>query len=692
MKKRKLIFLASLTLGLFCTWLLVSATPSSPGDYYRFEWDSAFDKTYNESATYQPVAWLYNQSNNVVSGATVSYAYFDVDANEAAISSGTATDNGDGSYTAGIINMASTYNDKHVRVDFTVTVGAYTLTHTRTVFGGSHDPAEGAVWKFEILNTSLGPSIDSGQTHNLYMRLYGDGATPIRNNQRDPSVSVDGGGDETITYLEDGMYNVTLSSLAVGEHHIAISTTFDMDGKRDPSTARKDLYIESVSGQGDEQAPVVLDMEVSPVHPTSDGNVSIIGKAFDNVGLSSVVLYYSLNSETWNTISMTASDGYTYSAEIDSSEYYPEDALRYYINATDAAGNSYITSTVADFVAPPRTGEINSTRSYLNHQVFWFGKTRQSGNVMEGGDTAHDGTYGDADDDGVLYLWVGGGAIHDAFMDMSTIKLYTLALNERGEMMSNKTITAWLQANTSQSAGTKNRAKNMTWVDEGYYNVSWQGAYDFDGSSTVTWTDDSKAIWGAYESGRTYSIYVDFTQDGVADENITFLAYNLGDTFWYDNDAADKDPKGGGGGSHADFEKGTCGRASCHIMGGSSRTADRPTCPDCHGVSKEANGGTWPIAGTTSAVDDILYGNSTGHPRKGSVQLAYNCTNSACHNVAFGSGPPNDVTIPGYSAGTQLDATTDATYQNPSQCASCHTFVNSTIPTGPKCGEVKHPN
>jgi len=87
----------------------------------------------------------------------------------------------------------------------------------------------------------------------------------------------------------------------------------------------------------------------------------------------------------------------------------------------------------------------------------------------------------------------------------------------------------------------------------------------------------------------------------------------FGDTFWGANEAGKTwtAMRYGNPGS-------TCGRTSCHDMTAvyTSRVQGDPACPDCHGVYKNANGGTWPVISSVLTKIRSLWKMGTGHPNR----------------------------------------------------------------------------
>ncbi len=664
------------------TAIISSAAPASPNDNWKIVFDSGIDTPYNYSTTFIPKIWLYNQGGNPVSTATVTYTYFDVNGNSQ-IATGTATNNGDGSYRGGTLNMQN-YAGKYINVLFSVSAGSNTMREQHVFYAGQSNSAHGAIWKIQVFNTSLGPSWNGNSQQKIYMKLLSDAGIPYRNNFNTPTIAIWNSGGTVVqaatamTYQEDGVYSYNISGYANGDYYFEIYNQWSgqpTGGKTRYTKAYAGFYLEANNTQGDESAPEIISVERKPYFPVDDDNVSVMVHAIDNVNLASRTLIYSVNNQSKPNISMTPLSGLEYNATIN--PYLLEDNLRYRVEVSD--GTKTTSSDEYMYNVQDRRGSPNMSHSFLNHPAYWFGKSSQTSFADRGGDTNYDGVYSTTEKDNAAYLGV--NILYPYFKDMTTIKVQTLIMDENGKPVQHlANVKAWLSNNTAQTIGTHNREKIMTEVqgESGVYTASWNGSANVSGTNLI-WDNDSKAIWANYTSGEIYSVYIDINPNDTKayDENITWLAYTFGDTFWGSSEA------GKTFASHSDLESpgATCGRASCHSMVGdiTTRTGGGPTCADCHGVYKKANNGAWPVSGTNT--DSILYGNSTSHPRQNNTNATY-CGDDTCHNVPWGSSsPPSDpVDIPGYPAGTELDGTFNAQYPNPVQCAEHHNYKAGKIP------------
>ncbi|NJD51783.1 MAG: hypothetical protein FIB07_02845, partial [Candidatus Methanoperedens sp.] len=661
------------------------AAPATPNDNWKLVFDPAIDQPNNYSSSFTPRVLLYNQGGNPVSGATVTYTYFDVNGNTQ-IATGTATGSGN-SYSGAAINMIN-YAGKYINVLFSVSAGSNTLQEQHVFFAGESNAAHGAIWKIEVFNTSIGPSWNGNSNQKIYMKLYSDAGIPFRNNFDIPTIAIWDSlhtvvqAATAMTYEEDGVYSYNISGYANREYYFEIynqwsgAPTGSTKGSKKYTKSYAGFYLEANNSQGDESAPEIVSVERKPYFPVDDDFVNITVHAVDNVNLAARTLYFTVNNQTVQTKSMNALTGIEYRATLD--PYLLEDNIRY--NVTISDGTNIASSAEYMYNVQDNRGTPNMSHSFLNHPVYWFGKSRQASFVDNGGDTNYDGVYTTTEKDNVAYLAVNKD--YEFFKDMTRIKVQTIIMDQTGKPVQHLTnVKAWLSNNTTQTAGTHNREKSMTEVpgESGVYSVTWEGSANVSGSNLV-WNDDAKAIWGRYTSGEIYSVYIDVNNDGQPEENLTWLAYNFGDTFWGSAEA------GKTWDSHSDIETPgmTCGRTSCHDMVGglTTRTLGDPACPDCHGVYKNANGGTFPVnSGTTAQKDAMIYGNSTSHPRRNNTNATY-CGDETCHNVAWGSSsaPLPAVDIPGYPAGTRLNGTFRAEYPNPMQCAEHHNYKGGKIP------------
>ena len=678
------------SLGLLIITLLIifsitvplsSAAPTSTGDNWKIVFDTAIDKPYNYSTTFTPKIWLYDQGGNLKIGATLTCSYWNVNDN-VAITPCTVTSNGDGSYKSNALNMP-TYADKYINVLFSVSVGSYTLNEQHVFFAGQSNAAHGALWKIQVLNTSLGPSWNGNNQQKIYIKLYSDAGTPYRNNFNNVMIAINGGTAQSMTYEEDGVYSYSISGYPNGEHYFEINNlwsgapTGGAKNRARNTNATAGFYLEANNAQGDESSPEILSVERKPYFPADDDYVNITVHAVDNANLASRTLYYTVNNQSVMTKSMDALTGIEYRATL--VPYLLEDNVRYRVEVSD--GTNSVSSDWYNYNVQDHRGEPNNSHSFLSHPAYWFGKSRQASFADKGGDTNFDGTYSTTEKDNAAYLSV--PIDYQYFKDMTRIKVQTLILDNTGKPVQSLTnVRAWLSNNNSQSVGTHNREKNMTedpGKGSGVYTATWEGSANVSGTNLV-WSDDAKAIWANYTSGEIYSVYIDLNNDGQPEENVTWLAYNFGDTYWGSSE------NGKTWGAHSDMESpgASCNKASCHDMTGelTSRTSGSATCPDCHGVYKAANNGNWPVeTGSSANEDKLVYGNGTGHPRVNNTNATY-CGDETCHDVTWGSGsaPLPAVAIPGYPVGTRLNDTFRAEYPNPIQCGEHHTYTAAKIP------------
>ncbi|MCL7413414.1 MAG: hypothetical protein M8353_07335, partial [ANME-2 cluster archaeon] len=560
-----------------------------------------------------------------------------------------------------------------------------TLQEQHVFYAGQSNAAHGALWKIEVLNTSIGPSWNGG-THKIYMKLFSDAGLPMRNNFNIPTITIEGITSSTeMTYEEDGVYSYTITSATNSDYYVEIYNrwTGAPTGRNKYTEVYAGFNLEANSNQGDESSPEILEITRSPYFPVDDDNAIVTAHVIDNFGILSSNLHYTVNHQTEQILTMSQLSGLEWTATIP--PYLLEDDVEYWIQVSD--GTTTVLSDNATYNVQDHRGEPNMSHSFMNHPTYWFGNSSQPNFKDQGGDTDYDGTWTSSTPDNVVYLADSTNGPY--FKDMTRIKVQSLIMDETGKPIQHLTnVKAWLSANNSQTPGTKNLEKTMTEVPSegpGVYRATWEGSPNYSGSQYV-WSDEAKAIWGQYRSGNVYSVYIDIDNDSTPEENITWLAYNLGDTYW------DSDANGGKNGfaSHQNIENSDCSKV-CHEMAGSSRTdsksQDPMTCPDCHGVYIEANNGIWPIngvgVGPGNVSDSILYGNSTSHPR-GGEDISHTCGDDTCHNVVFGDVPGDSTThiveIPGYDVGTRVDETYRAGYPNTIQCSEHHNYNSQKIP------------
>lgn len=663
---------------------LSSGSPVTPDDKWRIVFDPGIDAPFNYSTGFAPKVWLYNQGGSLNSTASITYTYFDVNGN-LQIATGTATNNGDGSYTGAALNMPD-YADKYINVLFSVSAGSNTLREQHVFYAGQSNGAHGALWKIEVFNTSAGPSWNGNNQQKIYMKLYSDAGTLYRNNLNTPTIAIWNSGGASVlsatamTYEEDGVYSYNISGYTDGDYYFQIYNQWSSRQVTGGSTrytkAYAGLYLEANNTQGDESLPQIDNVERKPYFPVDDDYVNITAHVLDNINITSANLYYTVNNQTVQTEPLIKQTDFEYRATLD--PYLLEDNIRYRVEVND--GTNTASSTWYMYNIQDHRGSQNMSHSFLSHPVYWFGYSRQADLSVadRGGDTNYDGVYSTGEKDGVAYLSVTQS--YPYFKDMTRIKVQSLIMDETGKPIQHlKNVSAWLSNNKTQPDGTHNQEKTMTEVagESGVYTAAWEGSPDVP-NATYVWNEDAKAIWGQYISGEVYSVYIDINNDGQPEENITWLAYNVGDTFWGSSE------NGKNFNDHLNLEQGgSCSRSRCHnSMSGTSRVNGEPSCPDCHGVYRNANNNVWPVEkGSGVSEDTILYGNSTGHPRQ-DIKNATTCGDETCHNVAWGTSPSgtSSVEIPGYPAGTRLNATFRADYPNPMQCGEHHNFKAGKIP------------
>ncbi|MFQ6073179.1 MAG: hypothetical protein ACE5KT_10840, partial [Methanosarcinales archaeon] len=522
-------------------------------DKWKLVFDASFDKPYKAKGTWNPKVWLYNQNNTLVSGAIVKIDVWVVnDNNNQIVTSQTATDNGDGSYNYSF--DASGYDKKYLRVKFSTVQNSTTIEEERTIYCGASEKAVGVPWKIEWLDTSAGPLIKYSSAHNIVVSLYNDGNRLSTNPNHELYLTATyangtstGITNELMNNNRDGTYNYTIPANKFSNGDDVIFKikiewglyTATGGNKNNPNKAevKSDKFMEA--NTTDYNPPSLWYIEQDPIFPTNQDNLTISAKAVDNVGISKVYVVYKLNNGSLTEKPMTYKSGYLYT--IDLGTFNVEDHIEYYISARDAEGNTE-DSNIYEITIEPKAEAPTTAFGYLNHEVYWFGKTLQA-------------SLGD-DGDGVLYLYKNepdSSAQVQEFVDFCTIKAFTYILDGRGKPVSGIEVYAWLSNNTNQTIDTQNLKKKMNESGHGKYYVEWRGAP----YTNLTPAGDSAYIWGKYLSGETYYVYIDYDNDSIADTRIPWMAYTVGDTFW-NSQAAGK------GASHA--ESLNCDTAKCHNM------------------------------------------------------------------------------------------------------------------------------
>src|SRR3989304_6983696 len=267
-----LILISALLIFTGLTATLSSAAPATPADNWKMVFDAGIDAPFNYSTSFTPKVWLYNQSNKIVAGATVTYTYFDVNGNSQ-IATGTATNNGDGSYRGAALNMPN-YAGKYINVQFSVSAGLNTLREQHVYYAGQSNAARGALWKIEVFNTSIGPSWNGNNQQKIYIKLYSDAGTPYRNNLNTPTIAIwNSGGTSVIaatamTYEEDGVYSYSISGYANGDYYLQIYNQWSSRQVTGGSTrytiTYAGLYLEANNTQGDESPPRIESVDRKP--------------------------------------------------------------------------------------------------------------------------------------------------------------------------------------------------------------------------------------------------------------------------------------------------------------------------------------------------------------------------------------------------------------------------------------------
>src|SRR5574341_2664428 len=166
--------IAALLVFLSITVTLYAASPGSPTDNWKLVFDAGVDVPYNYSTTFTPKVWLYNQGGALVTGATLTCSYTNVNGQPAAPSC-SVTNNGDGSYSGSSINM-ETYAGNYINVLFSITNGAGSnaLREQHVYYAGQSNSAHGALWKVGVFSTSMGPSWNGNAAQKIYRNLYSD--------------------------------------------------------------------------------------------------------------------------------------------------------------------------------------------------------------------------------------------------------------------------------------------------------------------------------------------------------------------------------------------------------------------------------------------------------------------------------------------------------------------------------------
>lgn len=344
--------------------------------------------------------------------------------------------------------------------------------------------------------------------------------------------------------------------------------------------------------------------------------------------------------------------------------------------------------TVSSF---PKFESINSTITEINATApnRIFGAT-DSGVYMFGNAS----TARALDDvDGVVWATAAAGdgsRVGEAFKEAATIRLKVLVLDANAYPMDNHEITAWIE----NDQGVKINKTIITGSD-GRGETFWAGYPNATGyPTTFNWAvpNESEFIWGKFTSRKTYYVYLDMDGDNVSDNELPWMAYSMGDTYW------------GSGSTNAGKPQGHCESKSCiphtgtamlNLIAGNEeqvRNAGAMACQDCHGWAEEF--GYKDTFVPLSIPGDNQY--ARVHPRPGADEYVY-CTDSNCHGMTLQGATATDLfPIRGYpnifeDGNYTIFAYENSTsYSNTSWCMECHKdsasggtapeFVDGVIP------------
>ncbi len=119
--------------------------------------------------------------------------------------------------------------------------------------------------------------------------------------------------------------------------------------------ARDSRFVNNISTDVDEIGPWIQDITWTPSEPTPGSSVTVTVNVSDVSGVTNVNLTYTIDGES-TTVSMTSSNGLTYTAEI---PQVPEGGISIEVRAVDGAGNTAVRASYS--ITPATSTETTTT-------------------------------------------------------------------------------------------------------------------------------------------------------------------------------------------------------------------------------------------------------------------------------------------------------------------------------------------
>ncbi len=131
-------------------------------------------------------------------------------------------------------------------------------------------------------------------------------------------------------------------------------------------------WLAEASGSGGDLPPSVSNITQTPTFPTSSDSTTISADVSDDVGVSTVKLYYSVDGSNYTGIDMVQTKGATYQGTIPAQS--DGSRVEYFIQATDTGGNTTTSDTKGYFSGTTQISKIkvndeNGTNEYIGYYV-----------------------------------------------------------------------------------------------------------------------------------------------------------------------------------------------------------------------------------------------------------------------------------------------------------------------------------
>ncbi len=134
-------------------------------------------------------------------------------------------------------------------------------------------------------------------------------------------------------------YNCSIGFFAAGQELEFYITAIDNSLNSNEATDDNDgIYYSLLIGDSDVTAPTITNIQHSPSNPSDVDNVEISCEATDTSGITSVIVYYRIDTGSWQTKSMTLDTSSNYMCDIGS--FAAGQTIDYYIRAIDNSLNA----------------------------------------------------------------------------------------------------------------------------------------------------------------------------------------------------------------------------------------------------------------------------------------------------------------------------------------------------------------